>query len=140
MIEISGQYGSESADEKFWPFHRQLNDLFDKFAPNTYSKIIDDIAIIFRVSGEVQDFGTEGPERLLFRKKERYIVIDLTFPKRDWKKQRSATLRRDISAAVRAAFALLIDRLSHDDKTCRVDLLLADFEKAMQLFDAGTEF
>ena len=80
MIEISGQYGSESADEKFWPFHRQLNDLFDKLSPNTYSKIIDDIAIIFRVSGEVQDFGTEGPERLFFRKKDRYIVIDLTFP------------------------------------------------------------
>jgi hypothetical protein len=88
MVEISGQYGCVLSDDAIAPMHRRLNELFAEQMRRDYSREVALLAIVFRVSGVLQDFASEGPERLFFRRKGGYLEIDLGIPQSAWRRNR----------------------------------------------------
>lgn len=74
-VQISGQYGDIQTDDIFWPMQKKLNDYFKKYIVGEYFKSITKIAIVFRVSGKIWDFKSQGVESLRYLKKPRHSQL-----------------------------------------------------------------
>lgn len=134
MIEISGQYGDAKADKLFWPMHRRLNDIFSSRMRRDYGHNVLELAIILRVSGAGVDFKSEGPERLFFRKKGKYLEIDLAIPRDAWERKPQPEVRQYLADGLRACFVVLKAKLSKVDKAADVKSWEADFESSVAEF------
>lgn len=69
-IQISGQYGDPQADD-ILAYAKKLNYYFKKYIVGEYFKSITKNAIVFRVSGKIWDFKSQGVENLRYLKKPR---------------------------------------------------------------------
>jgi hypothetical protein len=134
MIEISGQYGCVLSDDAIAPMHRRLNELFAAGMRRDYGAKVTRLAIILRVSGALQDFGSEGPERLFVRRKDKYLEIDLAIPRSAWEEKPLPEVRRYLVRGLRSAFALLKERLLTVDREANVDGWESDFGACLDQF------
>lgn len=136
MIEISGQYGDANASKVFWPMHRRLNEIFSTRMRRDYGHNVLELAIIIRVSGAGVDFKSEGPERLFFRKKGKYLEIDLAIPRAAWERKPVQEVRQYLVDGLRACFVVLKAKLTKVDKAADVKSWESDFETCLAEFVA----
>lgn len=134
MIQISGQYGDSSADNLFWPIQKMLNDCFRKSIIGRYFKAIVMFSIVFRVSGKVRDFGSEGPERMKYIKKDAEITIDLVFPESFWRGVDKNDLKVNVADAVKESLFLMIEKAEAIGEVEDVETFRCDVEKAIIAF------
>jgi hypothetical protein len=121
--------------------HRRLNEIFESRLRTDYGTNVTQLAIILRVSGKVRDFKTEGPERLFFRRKGKYLEIDLAIPRKAWEGKSIDESRAYLFNGLRATFAVLKARLLKVDKSADVKSWEADFESCLEQFrsEAGAQ-
>ena len=110
MIQISGDYGDPQADDTFWPIQKSLNDSFNKHILSEYFKTIVMFSIVFRVSGKVHDFGSEGPELMKHIKKDFEITMDLAFPESCWRGVDKRELKVGVADGVRKCLGLMLEK------------------------------
>ena len=78
-IQISGQYGDPQADDMFWPLQKRLNECFKKHIVNDYFESVTKLSIVFRASGKIWNFESQGAECLRYLKKANTLTIDYVF-------------------------------------------------------------
>ncbi len=138
MIEISAEYGEPRASKKFWPLHRTLNQIFEVHLRGEYfAKGLSKLGIVLRVSGRVQEFMGEGPERVMYLPRECLITLDLVIPEVRWKLVELPELQHYLEEQVRKSFALLLDLAASRSLIIDQQALQSDFEKAMAAYSAG---
>lgn len=109
-IQISGQYGDPQAGDIFWPMQKKLNDHFKKYIVGEYFKSITKIAIVFRVSGKIWDFKSQGVENLRYLKKTKTLTIDLVFSQSQWLNADLNELSEMIAQGTLQCFELMIKK------------------------------
>lgn len=134
MIQISGQYGDPRADDLFWPLQKALNDSFKKHILGAYFKTIVMFSIVFRVSGKVRDFGSEGPERMKHIKKDSEITIDLAFPESFWRGVDKNDLKVGVADGVRECLSLMLEKAQAIGEVEDAEGFKKDVEKAISEF------
>ncbi|MBN5052225.1 hypothetical protein JY456_17945 [Stenotrophomonas maltophilia] len=135
QIQISGQYGDPQSGNLFFPLQQRLNTCFEHHVTGNYFQTITILAIGLRVSGKIQDFKSEGPERLkLFLKKHR-MTMDLVYARQAWEKRSRAILAPVVSHDIACCLGMMIERarragelLQHEQLRTDVASGLADFE------------
>jgi hypothetical protein len=134
MIQISGQYGDPRADDLFWPLQKTLNDSFKKHMLGAYFQAIVMFSIVFRVSGKVRDFGSEGPERMKYLKKDSEITIDLAFSESFWSGVEKNDLKLRVADGVRECLSLMLEKAQALGEVGDVKGFNSDVEKAISEF------
>lgn len=134
MIQISGQYGDPRADDLFWPIQKTLNDCFKKSIVGAYFKALVMFSIVFRVSGKVRDFGSEGPERMKHIKKDAEITIDLVFPESFWRGVDKYDFKVSVADGVRKCIFLMLEKAEAIGEVEDVKAFKSDLEKAISEF------
>ena len=109
-IQISGQYGDPQADDIFWPMQKKLNDYFKKYIVGEYFKSITKIAIVFRVSGKIWDFKSQGVENLRYLKKTKTLTVDLVLSQSQWLNADLNELSEMIAQGTLQCFELMIKK------------------------------
>lgn len=136
QIQISGQYGDPQSGNLFAPLQRQLNICFERHVGGNYFQTITTLAIGLRVSGKIQDFESEGPERLkLFLKKHR-MTMDLVYARQPWETRSRVILAPVVSHDIACCLGMMVERarragelLQHEQLRTEVVSGLADFER-----------
>lgn len=134
MIQISGQYGDPRADDLFWPLQKALNDGFKKHISGAYFKAIVMFSIVFRVSGKVRNFGSEGPERMKHIKKDCEITIDLAFPENFWRGVDKNDLKVSVADGVRECLRLMLEKAQAIGEVEDAEGFKKDVDKAISEF------
>lgn len=101
LLQVSAQHGDPRASGVFSPYHRGLNAAFEEIDPRLYFESLELLTVVLRVSGQVRDFGSEGPERMKKASGRPEITIDLVVPESRWK----GVAPDDFSAYLRDGFA-----------------------------------
>lgn len=133
-IGISGQYGEPKASSIFWSLQKSYNDIFKNSIVNKYFKNIQILSIIFRVSGNIQDFKSEGPERLKYIKKDSVITIDLVIPMEAWKGKPISSVKKLVIEGVDECLHLLISKAEQLGEIINLNQLQLDIKKAKNEF------
>lgn len=141
MIEISGEYGGSMSDDVLWPMQRRLNELFEFRMRRDYGTSVVLLAIGLRVSGAIQDFGSQAPGRLVHRQKDKSLEIDLTIPRSAWEDKPLDEVRTYLGDGLRATFSVLKERLAKIDKEADIVAWELDFETCLRQFldEAGSQ-
>ncbi len=84
---------------------------------STHCSAIDEYALVLRVDGSLDKFGSEGLARLRFAKARRYITLDIQIPEAVWKPMSEVETRQYLVKQVGAAIAACIGRLVKDRYT-----------------------
>lgn len=134
MIQISGDYGDPRADGLFWPLQKRLNDCFRKHLNGVYFSALAKLSIVFRVSGKVHDFGSEGPERMKHLKKDSEITIDLVFPESFWRGVDKNDLNVGVANGVRECLSLMLEKAQAIREVEDSEWFKNDVEKAISEF------
>ncbi|WP_052702417.1 hypothetical protein [Marinomonas sp. S3726] len=134
MIQVSGQYGDPRADDLFWPIQKMLNDFFKEDILGAYFKTIVMFSIVFRVSGKVRDFGSEGPERMKYLKKDAEITIDLVFPEHSWRGEAQNDLKQCVANGVRECLSLMLTKAQSIGEVEDAEGFKCDVEKVVSGF------
>ena len=136
QIQISGQYGDPQSWDVFVPLQRQLNVCFDRHVTGSYLRTITKFAIAFRVSGMVQDFESEGPERMKLLRKQHILTMDMVYACQPWKAIDRNALVPVISADMATCIDMMIERarragelLQHEQLRTDATSALAEFER-----------
>lgn len=136
LLTVGVQGGGVGQSERMAPIHVTLNRLFRESMIGDYFDGIDGMGFLFRVSGEIQNFGSEGLERLFHRKKHRSIEIDVVFPEAVWRDLPEPELWKKTECWLREGMARMVARGVKDGVVTDEDALEHDFEKAMVAFAA----
>lgn len=134
MIQISGDYGCPRADGQFWPLQKRFNDCFGKHINGVYFSSLAMFSIVFRVSGKAHDFGSKGPERMKYIKKDSEITIDLVFAEENWRDVDKDTLKHDIAEKVQECLRLMLDKAKSLDEINDANGFNSDVKKAVSEF------
>lgn len=135
-LGVSVQGGGGPSFEIFGPIHVLLNRIFNEHVCSDYFDGLDGMGFLFRLSGPIVDFGSEGVERLFHRKRQKSIEIDIVFPEAMWRELSSAELWGQTEAWLREAMTRMIERGVKDKVIKDADGLKRDFESAMEAFAA----
>ena len=133
-VQISGQYGDIQTDDIFWPMQKKLNDYFKKYIVGEYFKSITKIAIVFRVSGKIWDFKSQGVENLRYLKKTKTLTIDLVFSQSQWLNADLNELSEMIAQGTLQCFELMIKKTEKLGELIQKESLLSDIDKAISEF------
>lgn len=136
QLSVSVQGGGGPSDDVFGPIHVLLNRTFKHRVASNYFDGLDWMAFMFRVSGPIVDFGSEGVERLFHRKRRKSIEIDIVFPEAMWRDMSPAELWDQTEVWLREAMTRMIERGVKDKVIKDADGLRRDFESAMEAFAA----
>ena len=109
-IQISGQYGDIQTDDIFWPMQKKLNDYLKIYIVGEYFKSITKIGIVFRVSGKIWDFKSQGVENLRYLKKTKTLTVDLVFSQSQWLNADLNELSEMIAQGTLQCFELMIKK------------------------------
>ncbi len=134
MIQIGGQYGDPRADDLFWPLQKKLNECFDKYLIGVYFNTLMMFSVVFRVSGKVRDFGSEGPERMKFIKKDYEITIDLVFTEASWRGVDKGILKQSVANGIQECLSMMLDKAAALNEINNLDAFNTDVEKAISEF------
>lgn len=135
MIQFCAQYGGGNSKKIMDAYHKTLNVIYfknDVFIE--YFKNLEYFSIIFRVSGKIRDFKSEGPEFLKKVRGKKIYTIDLTIPQSRWDGIDEKELRLYVARGVRSCFELLVEKSDKDKELINKSKLLLDFEKGIEEF------
>ncbi|KZN64206.1 hypothetical protein [Pseudoalteromonas luteoviolacea] len=136
-IQISGDYGEPKADDLFWPLQKKLNDCFKKHMTGVYFNALVMLSIVFRVSGKVLDFGSEGPEKLKHIKKDSELTIDLVFPQTFWRGIDKKELKSSVAGSLLECMDVMLDKAKELNEVQDVEGFTRDVERAIAEFKEG---
>ena len=91
-------------------YAKKLNDHFKKYIVGEYFKSITKIAIVFRVSGKIWDFKSQGVENLRCLKKTKTLTVDLVFSQSQWLNADLNELSEMIAQGTLLCFELIIEK------------------------------
>ena len=111
-----------------------MNNCFDKYLVNGYFKTIILFSIVFRVSGKVRDFGSEGPELMKYIKKYSELTIDLTFTEKSWKGVEHNVLKSHVVNGVQNCLHMMVDKSDALNEITDIDSFKRDVSKAISEF------
>ena len=133
-VQISGQYGDPKADRFFWPLQKGFNEIFRAKIDVIYFRSIVLLAIVFRVSGKVTDFGSKGPERMKYIKKENTINIDLVFSVEMWQGVDQLILAQAVCDGVSQCLSMMVEKSKALNELVEEDELNLAISEALELF------
>lgn len=137
MIDFGAQVSGGESDKAISPFHIKLLELFyDPPELNGYFVTLKEFQIVFRVSGEGNDFDGDGPEFLKVSKKRKVISVDLTVPESKWKGRTKDEFKDYISTNVKKCFTLLLAKALELNEVVDQEKLIHDFSSSIQEFDS----
>jgi hypothetical protein len=115
----------------------EFRKLLAEHCRGPYSSEVREFALILRIGGEMQEFDFEGCDRVRRNRKEKYITVDLGFPSFRWKGVADSRFCESVAEAVETGLLCCIRRLERDKSQIDSAKLMADYQKAKQLFLAG---
>lgn len=133
-VELSAQHGDLESDAILWHLHKHLNELFLEHLERKYFESIERFSVVLRVSGDVQDFGGEGPERLQDLGDDQEVTIDLVIPKARWEGAPPAVLRRYLGEQLGYCFHRMKERAARVSEPISGTDFRADFEAVIAEF------
>ena len=136
-VQISGHYGDPKADRFFSQLKKKLNDIFEAKIDGGYFRSIVLLGIVFRVSGKVRDFGSKGPERLKYVKKENAITMDLVFSVDMWQGVESSTLAETVYDGVSKCLSMMVEKSKALNELVEEDKLNSAINEALEVFKEG---
>lgn len=136
MIVVSAQYGDPKSADIFFPLQRSLNDLFAIYMQKDYFYTIKTLAIVFRISGNLQRFNGDGPERSKYLKSNQMFTIDLVIPMRKWERQPESVVRTLISEGVNECVKIFIMRSKKERELKDQDAFMHDFRHVLKHFNS----
>jgi hypothetical protein len=101
---------------------------------STYCAAVDHYALALRIDGSLQQFGSEGIERIRRNRQARYIGADIVIPESRWQGRSRNELRDYLAEQVRAALDLLIARLERDGEVVDRETLFQEIDRAIAAF------
>ena len=104
---------------------------------STHCPVIDEYAIILRVDGSLDKFGTEGIARLMFSKVRRYIKVEVQIPESVWRPMTDSQTKEYLVRQVKAAISACVARLRKDNCPINEQNLLAEIDTATKAFLAN---
>lgn len=81
---------------------------------STYTKTVDEFALVLRVSGSLQSYGEEGLANLRLYKSRRVISVDVQVPEQPSRPLSASELREYIARQVLAAVEACVVRLQSE--------------------------
>jgi hypothetical protein len=111
-----------------------LYNSFNKYCSSTHCEAVEEYAPIFRVDGNISQFGNEEITRLRFSKKQRYITADIQVPETVWGPKRKNEIRDYIAIKVRETMLLFIARLKKENIKLNDTALLSEIDNAINHF------
>jgi len=80
-VDAGSGEASNATELAFMPLRRQLA----AHCKASYSPIINEFAIVLRISGAIAHFEGEGVQRLRINRKDAYVTADFVMPEARWK-------------------------------------------------------
>lgn len=133
-IQISGQYGDPQADDMFWPLQKRLNECFKKHIVNNYFESVTKLSIVFRASGKMWNFESQGAECLRYLKKTNTLTIDFVFTESQWSDTNMTELKKIIVQGTTECLELMIQKAVKLGELLDKKTLLSDIEKSIGEF------
>jgi len=131
---MGADFGGSKAAAAYATMHRDLNACFLEHASATYAEGASVMGFMLCVSGNIHDFGTDGIERLKFRKKQKSIDVDIVIPQHRWSDATPRERAEHLAQRVREGVELMLKRLERDKVVVDAALLRSDLERALEAF------
>jgi hypothetical protein len=132
-ITIGQQSGGPEDGGVMWA-KIHLYKLLQVHCISDYCRAIDELSLVLRVSGSLDDFGPEAIERIRRRRPDRYITAYIVIPQSIWQEKTEIELKRYLASRVRTSLQLLAERLKKDKEPVALDLLLSETDNAITQF------
>jgi hypothetical protein len=133
-ITTGVQAGGMAAGAVTSPHMTRLAVLLDEHCTEPYSPEIDEVVLLFRIDGDISQFGFEGPERVVRNRKERYVAIDIGIPRERWADRNAPRLRAFIARYVEDALRVVHAKLQKHKVPFDLDRALRDYEQVRQVY------
>lgn len=134
-FSLPGEFGGIGSSLYHMSHAIRLVKLFKEHMQGDYLKTIDEFCVILRVSGDVTDYGGDGPELLRYQKKSRYIKVDFVIPESKWRGRSPEFIKNNFCNGIRECFRLMVERAEKAKELIDKQKLIDDFEKSMALFE-----
>lgn len=103
----------------------------------SFCPVIDEYALVLRISGSLDDFGPEAIERIKRRRPDRYITADIVIPQSVWRPLTLEQSKHYLASRVREAVAACADRIARDREAIDSVALLACVDTGIARFLEG---
>jgi hypothetical protein len=133
-ITFGADIGGMQAVNIVQPHLIELRKLFKKYCNEPYSDVIDELAPIARVDGNIACWSFEGCQKLRLSKKERYITIDIGVPQNRWDGVDPFELRHYLINNVKQAIKLMVEKLEKEKIQVNSKRLFCDIKKVEEEF------
>lgn len=128
--------GPEDGGVKWAKSH--LYKMLQAHCKSDYCPAVDELSLVLRVSGALDDFGPEAIERIRRRRPDRYITADIVIPQSIWQGKTEFEIKEYLACRVRTALQLLAERLQKDKETVAFDVLFSETDNAITQFLSET--
>jgi hypothetical protein len=130
FISLSAQIGGEDAYERTNDLILQFRKLLARHCVGEFSSEVDEFAIILRIDGNAQKFGFQGPRKPIFRRKQRFVEIEIGVPKARWACQPPEGFEKFLSNVVDQSVHLCISKLGKSNVSLNTSKLLEGLRNA----------
>lgn len=133
-IQISGQYGDSQADDMFWPLQKRLDECFKKHIVNDYFENVTKLSIVFRASGKMWSFESQGAECPRYLKKTNTLTIDYVFTESQWSDADITELKKIITQGTTECLELMMQKAVKLGELLDKETLLSDIRRSIGEF------
>lgn len=133
-VIVGADFGGSEAAFQVLPVLRSLKRALNDNLTGAYYAELRAFSIVLRVSGDVTDFGSEGPEQLEHLRKDATLAIDLVVPQIKWRDVPEDQIRNYLAELLKDCFELLVQRALSMGELSDPDRLRSDFHAAMKQF------
>ena len=130
MVVISMQVSGSKAGRVISPSFRLLHTVLERYCKNSYSPSFETFWIVFRVSGELGDFGFEGCANLRLARKRRQITVDYRIPLKQLDGKAASQLRDYLATALKEALEVIVKKAKSEKETIYESRLYEDLSAA----------
>lgn len=131
-ISIGLQSGGP--DNSFmWP-KVHLVKMLEKHCARNYAESVDHFALVLRVSGAFDDFGSEAIERIRLARVQRTISADIVVPEDRWRGLTETGLKAYLAQQVRAALESCVAKQRKAKLPIEGTALLRDVDRGIAEF------
>jgi hypothetical protein len=133
-ITLGVQAGDVASDEATSPAFMSLRRSLAHHCMDTYCHVIDEFAIVLRISGSIWKFEGEGVQKVRINRKGMYITADLVIPENRWQELSIAEFKKYLSKGVEQTIKAMCDRLEQLKISFDAERLNSDVSKAIASF------
>jgi hypothetical protein len=130
FITLGAQIGGDVAYERTNEHILQLRRVLARRCTKGVSANLDEIALILRVDGEVQKFGFRGTRKPKYRKRQRFMEIEIGVPRASWARHSAKVFRDNLLKEVEHSVDVCLEELERLGVPINTRKLLKCLEKA----------